>query len=215
MKTEYFMKQLLLAFCFIAFFFSAMAESVVRDVVKLKDGSVVKGAIVQTASAESIQLTTIDGDVLVYQLSDVLEISQEEETVADQTIAMEEEAIVENGTEETIDDCSKGRNDAQNNYDGKGALVGATWATTLLATPLFGMIPAFIGAFSEPKIEAMNIPDQKECDTNSEYRKCYTDEAKRIKKKKALKAFSNSTCLWGAIVEITSFVLVLAAFGRD
>ena len=202
------MKQLLLAFCFIAISFSAMAESVVRDVVKLKDGSVVKGAIVQTASAESIQLTTIDGDVLVYQLSEVLEISQEEETVADQTIAMEEEAIVENGTEETIDDCSKGRNDAQNNYDGKGALVGATWATTLITSPLFGMIPAFIGAYSDPAVENMNIPDQKEFDTNSEYRKCYTEEAQHIKQKKALKAFAMSTSIWAILsIVITSLAM--------
>lgn len=185
------MKKVLLAFCFIALAMAGMAESVVRDVVKLKDGSVVKGSIVASATDESIQLTTVDGNVFVYPMADILEISQEEEVA--------ETEVPQNDDIEEGDDCSKGRQDAIANYDGKGALVGATWATTIITTPLFGMIPAFIGAYSEPHTENLNIPDKKTYDNNSEYRNCYNQEAKQIKQKKALKAFAMSTCIWALL----------------
>lgn len=196
------MKKILLALCFVALAMAGMAESVVRDVVKLKDGSVVKGSIIEMTPNQSVQLTTQDGNILVYQMADILEISHEEiAEVSDIDLSQ-----TDNAGEE--DDCSKGRLDAISNYDGKGALTGATWATTLITSPLFGMIPAFIGAYSEPHVENLNITDKQTYDNNSEYRNCYNQEAKQIKQKKALKAYAISTSIWAILsILITSLTM--------
>ena len=60
-----------------AFASSAYAQ-VLQEVVYLKNGSVIKGTIVEQIPNESIKIRTNDGSIFAYQMSDVEKIAKEE-----------------------------------------------------------------------------------------------------------------------------------------
>jgi len=53
------------------------AQTVYRDVVYLKNGSVIKGTIVETIPEKSIKIETVDGNLFVYNLSDIEKLTKE------------------------------------------------------------------------------------------------------------------------------------------
>jgi hypothetical protein len=54
-----------------------VAQTVYRDVVYLKNGSVIKGTIVETVPEKSIKIETVDGNLFVYNLSDIEKLTKE------------------------------------------------------------------------------------------------------------------------------------------
>lgn len=150
------MKKILLSLLFLAFAIAGFAQST-RDVVKLKNGSVVKGIITEMKPNQSVKLTTSDGSVFVYSMDEVEEVLKEENTDTYSSAS-------------NNDVCMKATNDASSNYQGEGSLRGATWAATLLVSPIVGIIPAAIGASVEPADHQLNCPDQKLYQNNPEYK---------------------------------------------
>lgn len=69
----------LLAFCA-----SAQAQSMV-DVVYLKNGSIIRGMIIEQVPNESLKIKTRDGSVFVYAITDVEKITKEEDISANGT----------------------------------------------------------------------------------------------------------------------------------
>jgi hypothetical protein len=54
-----------------------IGQTVYRDVVYLKNGSVIKGTIVETIPEKSIKIETADGNLFVYNLSDIEKLTKE------------------------------------------------------------------------------------------------------------------------------------------
>jgi hypothetical protein len=54
-----------------------VAQTVYRDVVYLKNGSIIKGTIVETVPEKSIKIETADGNLFVYNLSDIEKLTKE------------------------------------------------------------------------------------------------------------------------------------------
>jgi hypothetical protein len=54
-----------------------VAQTVYRDVVYLKNGSVIKGTIVETIPEKSIKIETADGNLFVYNMSDIEKLTKE------------------------------------------------------------------------------------------------------------------------------------------
>lgn len=56
----------------------AFAQTSLQDVVSLKNGSVIRGEIVEMISGETVKIMTADGSVFVYPFADVEKFSKEE-----------------------------------------------------------------------------------------------------------------------------------------
>ena len=53
-------------------------DSGTQDVVYLKDGSIIRGTIIEQTPGESLKIETADGSIFVYQMSEVERIAKEE-----------------------------------------------------------------------------------------------------------------------------------------
>jgi hypothetical protein len=56
-----------------------VAQTAYRDVVYLKNGGIVKGTIIETVPEKSIKIETSDGNVFVYNMSDIEKITKEKD----------------------------------------------------------------------------------------------------------------------------------------
>ncbi len=180
---------------------SLCAQSNWIDVVYLKNGSIIKGTIIEQVPNESLKIQTADGSVFVHSMSDVEKMSKEEKVTTFGT---------QYNAENSNKLCALGANDAQANYNGDGSLSGVTWATTLLTSPLIGLIPAAIGASTQVQDHQLNYPN-RELWQNTDYKQCYKDEAQQMKKRKAWKALGASSGVWlGATVLL--YVLAFSVY---
>ena len=71
------MKKLLLLCALLGYSVLSMAQSY-REVVYLKNGSVIKGIIIEQVPRESLKIKTADGSLFVYQMDEVAKITKEE-----------------------------------------------------------------------------------------------------------------------------------------
>ena len=71
------MKKLLLSLVLVLSSVVMFAQSNMREVVYLKNGSVIKGVILEQVPNESIKVQTADGSVFVYPMADVERITKE------------------------------------------------------------------------------------------------------------------------------------------
>jgi hypothetical protein len=55
----------------------SVAQTTYRDVIYLKSGSVIKGTIIETVPEKSIKIETADGNVFVYNMSEIEKITKE------------------------------------------------------------------------------------------------------------------------------------------
>ncbi len=162
----------------------AIAQSNYTDVVYLKNGSIIKGVIVEQIPNVSIKIQQDNGSIFVYAMDEVMKTERE---------------VVQN---DII--CHQAITDAGANYTGEGSLSGVTWATTLITSPLFGLIPATIGANSTLDNYQLNAPDPSLL-ANNNYQHCYKQEAMQMKKKKSWNAYLLSSVVWlGATIFIYS-----------
>ena len=89
----------------------------------------------------------------------------------------------------------KGKQDANANYKGKKSGAGWTAATTIVFSPLFGLIPAVACASSEPSDENLKYVDA-ELMKNNTYNRAYTEQAYKIKKEKIWTNFGIGSGAW-------------------
>jgi hypothetical protein len=89
----------------------------------------------------------------------------------------------------------KGKRDAAMNYSGKNSGAGWTAATSIVLSPLFGLVPAIACASSEPSENNLNIksPDLMK---NYIYKQSYTEQAHKIKKRKIWTNYGIGSGAW-------------------
>ena len=73
-------KLVLLLFCAMSTMFAA-AQANLQDVVYLKNGSVVRGTIIEQVPGVSLKLQTNDGNIFVYSIADVEKMTKEQSKV--------------------------------------------------------------------------------------------------------------------------------------
>lgn len=72
------MKRTILFFIYLMGMTFAFAQTSLQDVVYLKNGSIIRGDIVEMISGETVKIMTADGSVFVYPFADVEKFSKEE-----------------------------------------------------------------------------------------------------------------------------------------
>lgn len=89
----------------------------------------------------------------------------------------------------------KGKDDAKTFYKGKNSGAGWTAATTIILSPILGVVPAALCASAEPDIDNLNVPNASLM-KNNDYNKGYTQQATKTKQKKVWKMFGISSGIW-------------------
>ncbi len=100
-----------------------------------------------------------------------------------------------NNSPNTENTCDKGTKDARDNYKGQHGGVGWTIATSVLLSPLAGVIAGSIIAGTPPQISNLNVPNQSLM-TNAQYAGCYQGEAHKIKKKVVWQGVASGSLTW-------------------
>jgi hypothetical protein len=97
---------------------------------------------------------------------------------------------------------TKAKQDASTYYRGKNSGAGWTLATSLVTSPVLGLIPAFACGSSEPNEDNLNVPDEKLM-KNADYKQAYVDQSHKIKKRKIWKNFAIGSGIWVGLLLIT------------
>ena len=93
----------------------------------------------------------------------------------------------------------RGIQDALANYRGRNSGAGWTAATTILFSPIIGVIPAAICSSSAPTDKNLGIREY-ELMKDYKYSKAYIDQAHKTKKGKIWKSFGIGTIIWVGFV---------------
>lgn len=99
----------------------------------------------------------------------------------------------ENGDNSSV--CDKARDDARYNFD-KG--FSTTFVPSMFCFPIGGIVYA-VSSSKEIQDKDLNVPDRRMMD-NMQYKKCYREEAKRIKNNKLAIGFISGFVVNAAIV---------------
>lgn len=165
-----------------------------QDVITQKTGEDIQAKILEVNQTE-IKYKKFDnqtGPTFTVLKSDVLMIRYENGTkdIFNQTEEVKAESKTSNE-----DMRMKGKRDSEMNYKGKKSGAGWTAATTILFSPLIGVIPAAACASSEPSDQNLNYRDN-ELMKDYEYNKAYVEQAHKTKKKKVWTSFGVSSGAW-------------------
>ncbi len=162
----------------------------------------VKVLEVTTSEIKYKKFDNLDGPTFSILKSEVLIIRYKNGTKDVFNIVTPVEATVTEQKNEN-DMFSKGKADAKSFYRGKNSGSGWTVATTILTSPIIGLLPAALCASSDPNDDNLMYPNSSLM-KNADYNKAYIDEAHRIKNKKVWKAFGISAGVWLGLILIIS-----------
>lgn len=115
-----------IAICLFVLVISAMVSmAVAQDVVYLKNGSVIKGSVLEIVPEQSIKIQTSDGSIFVYQMNEVDRIQRDAKNQKQQEEEEETENYLERGFRGLIDlGAHFGFGDAEDNYQISAAFTG-------------------------------------------------------------------------------------------
>lgn len=179
-------------------FFSSMS-SYAQDVITKKDGTDIQAKILEVTPTE-IKYKRFDnqtGPTFSSLISDLIMVRYENGT--NEVFNQNKSISSSSGSNEASELIEQGKQDAINNYKGQNSGKGWTAATTILFSPIIGVIPAAITTSSEPENENLNAPSL-ELMKNPNYNQGYTDQAHKTKKKKIWKSFGIASGVWLAII---------------
>jgi hypothetical protein len=188
------MKNVISVFVFMLIAFVAQAQ----DTLILKNGQELKVKVLEILSTEIKYKPSdnLDGPVyqvnkpLVYMIKFANGKKEFIEAAAVQTptqtptnnqnLATPPQVVNNNPNSENL--CDKGTADAKVNYKGQNCGAGWVSATSVLLSPLAGVIAGSVIASTPPQMSNLNVPNQSLM-TNAQYAGCYQGEAHKIKKK--------------------------------
>ncbi|HAS59548.1 MAG TPA: hypothetical protein DCY95_21440 [Algoriphagus sp.] len=193
MKTV-FKSFILIATCLFYF------ESFSQDVITKRDGTDIQTKILEVTPNE-IKYKKFDnqsGPTFTILISDVLMVQYENGT----RDVFDQKKSNASGSDNLYELVEKGRQDAMMNYKGQNSGRGGVAATAILFGPVIGLIPAAIISSSEPDEGNLNTPNF-ELMKDPNYRKGYTDQAAKTKKKKVWKSYGIASGIWLGLIVAT------------
>jgi hypothetical protein len=183
-------KSIFTLLAFIAISITAFSQ----DVITQKTGEDIQSKILEVNQTE-IKYKKFDnqnGPTFTLLKSDILMIRYENGT---KDIFNQTEEIKSDSKTSNEDMRMKGKRDSEMNYTGKKSGAGWTAVTTILFSPIIGVIPAAACASSEPSDKNLNYRDN-ELMKDYEYNKEYVEQAHKTKKKKVWTSFGVSSGAW-------------------
>ena len=163
-----------------------------QDIITQKSGEDIKAKILEVTQTE-VKYKKFDnqtGPSFSMMKSEILMIRYENGT---------KDIFKETTSPTTTDLYTQGQSDSKLNYRGKNS--GAVWTsvTTLLTSPVLGLIPAVLCASNEPLDENLNIT-KPELMKDANYNKGYREQAHKTKKNKVWTNYGISSGAWLLII---------------
>jgi hypothetical protein len=178
-------------------FVSILSVCNAQDIITKKSGEDIKAKILEVNQTE-VKYKRFDnsnGPTFTILKSELLMVRYENGT---KDIFKEVEEKVEKKSTST-DLISKAKQDAKINYKGQNSGAGWTTATSIVLSPLFGLIPAIACSTSEPNESNLNYKEA-ELMKDNQYNQTFREEAHKIKKRKIWKNFAIGSAVWIAVV---------------
>jgi hypothetical protein len=187
-----------------------------QDILTLRNGDEIKSKVVEITATQIKyhKFENLDGPIYTIEKADALFVKYPngtKEVFAEviPAIKPEKQTISPTGTtakittDTPIDNyCEKGKSDAKIYYTGQHCGSTGTIITSIVASPLIGLIPYAACSSVPPKPENLNYPSVKLYE-NMDYRNCYTTESHTIKKQKHNLALSISSLIWLGLILIS------------
>ena len=175
-----------------------------QDLITKKSGEDIKVKVLEVATSEIKyrKSENLNGPIFTILKSEVLLVRYEN---GSKDIFNEISSLNDNitKTQTNEDIVFKAKEDAKLFYKGNNSGSAWTAVTTILATPLFGLIPAAACSSSEPDNDNLNIPNP-ELMKNFQYNLAYKNEAHKIKKRKVWKSFGIGSGIWLLLTVLTN-----------
>ncbi|MFW5757918.1 MAG: hypothetical protein ACOC31_06680 [Bacteroidota bacterium] len=95
--------------------------------------------------------------------------------------------------------CLQAKADSRLHYSGQNSGAGWVTATTIVTTPLLGLIPAIAISSAEPSDHNLNYRNVEQMQ-NYEYASCYKEEAHKTKKRKVWRNYGIGAGVWLGII---------------
>jgi len=179
MKKHIFKQSINKALLFLFLTFAALqlqAQSNYEEVVYLKNGSIVRGTIIEQIPGQTIKIQTKDKSVFVYKFEEIEKIGKSELT--EERSSKDKNASNSNDGDFFV----KGQADASRYYKGYRGAGSGTLISSLLI-PIVGLIPAIACSSTSPQDANLNYPNS-ELMKKTDYYNGYTQKAAKIKKSK-------------------------------
>lgn len=180
------MKKLLLIIGLIPY----LAKS--QDVIMLKNGDEIFGKVIEVGVDQLKYKKSEDSPIYTVNKSEVFTVKYQNGTkdIFKEEIKAEVRQVPE-------DMRLKGIEDAERFYNGRNCGAGGTAITTVLLSPIAGLIPAIACSSTPPKDLNMRMP--KAYADNQIYSSAYKDQSRRIKKRRVWTAFGVSVAFNAAL----------------
>lgn len=208
------MKKTIFAFLMLAITTTLFAQ----DIIQQKDGVSIKVKVKEISKTEIkyLKFENLDGPLYVLSLTDIDFIKYENGIIENYTQFRTQPATTNSAQNEVFfetqpnieringkDMYMQGQGDAAIFYKKYKSAAGWTCATTIVLSPLFGLIPAVTTSVTPPAIHNLNAPNVEKLKI-PEYNKGYTDFAKKKKRQKVWLNFGIGTAVWGILTIIGS-----------
>lgn len=193
------MKRIIISGLLLLFFYSNIFA---QDIITKKNGEDIQSKISEITQTEIKykKYEYPDGPVYTLAKSDALMIRYEN---GNKDIFNDKPIVVEENDESSMDMAIQGKEDALVNYRGANSGSGWVLATTILFSPIIGIIPAVACASASPADHNLNYKDSKLM-KNNEYNKAYVQQAHKTKKSKIWTGFGIGSGVWGVLYLITA-----------
>ena len=170
-----------------------------QDVITLKTGEDINAKIVEVGLTDIKykKFDNIDGPSFTILKSDVLMTRYKNGTK--DVYNLDKKSGKENSNNEDM--ALQGTKDAITYYKGKNS--GKVWTglTSVLTSPLLGLIPAVACSSAEPDQENLNFKDA-ELMKNTSYNVAYNEKAHKIKKNKIWTSYGMGSAVWLVLILI-------------
>lgn len=178
-----------------------------QDIITKKTGEDISAKVSEVTQTEIKykKFDNLDGPIFSILKSEVLMIRYENGTkdIFNETTTKPVVNSQTTSIEITDEDMAlKGKEDAQANYRGAKSGAGWTAATTILLSPIIGVIPAVACSSAAPADENLNYRDNNLM-KNTAYSKAYIDQAHKTKKKKVWTSFGIGSGAWALLLLLT------------
>ena len=164
-----------------------------QDVITLKTGEDISAKIVEVGLTDIKykKFDNIDGPSFTILKSDVLMTRYKNGTK--DVYNLDTKSGKDNSSNEEM--TLKGTKDAATYYKGQNSGKVWTGVTSVLTSPLFGLIPAVACSSAEPDQDNLNFKDA-ELMKNTAYNVAYNEKAHKIKKNKIWKSYGIGSGIW-------------------
>lgn len=164
-----------------------------QDIITLKTGEDISSKIVEVGLTDIKykKFDNVDGPSFTILKTEVLMIRYKNGTK--DVYNTDTKTKTENKSNDDM--TLQGTKDASSYYKGQNSGQVWTGVTTVLTSPLFGLIPAIACSSSEPQQDNLNFKDA-ELMKNTAYNVAYNDKAHKIKKNKIWKSYGIGSGIW-------------------